>query len=193
MDALEIKYFIESALLAAGRPLNVSKLQDIFYGRIAPEKQEIRQAIADLVDLYLRQAGHRVYQAGDAEAGGFPAPEPRPAAKYRRGGLAWIVAGALLLAWIHVLIEEDLHDKEYVESYTSGFEQLEASVAGHKVVLGTANDMAQKAVTLAVLLDEGVAAGVDISLLSPLRPAVSNPQPMVDSSGEVSTETAVSS
>jgi maltose/moltooligosaccharide transporter len=40
------------------------------------------------------------FEAGDAEAGGFPAPEPRPAAKYRRGGLAWIVAGALLLAWI---------------------------------------------------------------------------------------------
>jgi maltose/moltooligosaccharide transporter len=40
------------------------------------------------------------FEAGDAEAGGFPEPEPRPAAKYRAGGLAWIVAGALLLAWI---------------------------------------------------------------------------------------------
>ena len=37
----------------------------------------------------------------DAEAGAkFSAQEPRPAAKYRSGGLAWIVAGALLLAWI---------------------------------------------------------------------------------------------
>jgi len=40
------------------------------------------------------------FEAGDAEAGGFPKPEPRPASKYRAGGLAWIVAGALLLAWI---------------------------------------------------------------------------------------------
>jgi thiosulfate reductase/polysulfide reductase chain A len=35
---------------------------------------------------------------------------------------------ALLLAWIHVLIEEELYDKEYVEKYTTGFEQLKASV-----------------------------------------------------------------
>jgi maltose/moltooligosaccharide transporter len=39
--------------------------------------------------------------AADAEAGEkFAAQEPRPAAKYRSGGLVWIVAGALLLAWI---------------------------------------------------------------------------------------------
>ena len=70
---------------------------------------------------------------------------------------------------------------------------LQAAVAGHRVTLGRAIDMAQKAVTLAVLLDEGVADGVDISLLSPLRPAVSNPQPLVETSDEVATETTVSS
>lgn len=52
MDALEMKYFIESALLAAGRPLNVSQLQNLFDGRMAPDKQEIRQAIAELVEEY---------------------------------------------------------------------------------------------------------------------------------------------
>ncbi len=35
---------------------------------------------------------------------------------------------ALLLAWIHVIIEEELYDKDYVERYTYGFEQLKASV-----------------------------------------------------------------
>ncbi|MBD3225966.1 MAG: molybdopterin-dependent oxidoreductase [Caldithrix sp.] len=35
---------------------------------------------------------------------------------------------ALLLAWIHVIIYEELYDKEYVEQYTYGFEQLKASV-----------------------------------------------------------------
>ncbi len=35
---------------------------------------------------------------------------------------------ALLLAWINVLIEEDLYDKEYVERHTYGFEQLRAHV-----------------------------------------------------------------
>jgi thiosulfate reductase/polysulfide reductase chain A len=35
---------------------------------------------------------------------------------------------ALLLAWIHVLINEGWYDKEYVEKYTLGFEQLKAHV-----------------------------------------------------------------
>lgn len=35
---------------------------------------------------------------------------------------------ALLLSWIHVIIEEELYDKAYVEKYTLGFEQLKAHV-----------------------------------------------------------------
>jgi segregation and condensation protein B len=52
MDAIEIKHFIEAALLAAGRPLSVDQLQKLFDGRMAPEKPEIRQAIAALNDDY---------------------------------------------------------------------------------------------------------------------------------------------
>lgn len=52
MDANEIKYFIEAALLAAGRPLSVDQLQKLFDGRMAPEKQEIREAIATLIEEY---------------------------------------------------------------------------------------------------------------------------------------------
>lgn len=52
MDETEIKYFIEAALLAAGRPLTVDQLQNLFDGRMAPDKSEIRKAIADLVDEY---------------------------------------------------------------------------------------------------------------------------------------------
>lgn len=36
---------------------------------------------------------------------------------------------ALLLAWIHVIIEEGLYDKDYVEKYTSGFDLLKSHVA----------------------------------------------------------------
>ncbi len=36
---------------------------------------------------------------------------------------------ALLLAWMHVLIEEGLYDRAYVESYAFGFEELKAHVA----------------------------------------------------------------
>jgi len=37
---------------------------------------------------------------------------------------------ALLLAWMNVIISEELYDKPYVEKYTLGFEQLKAHVAG---------------------------------------------------------------
>lgn len=52
MDATEIKYFVEAALLAAGRPLNIDQLKGLFDGRMAPEKSEIRQAIAALNEDY---------------------------------------------------------------------------------------------------------------------------------------------
>ncbi len=52
MDNNEIKYLIEAALLAAGRPMSVEQLQNLFDGRSAPEKAQIRQAINDLLDDY---------------------------------------------------------------------------------------------------------------------------------------------
>lgn len=52
MDATEIKYFVEAALLAAGRPLSVQQLQDLFDGRSTPDKSQIRSAIAELEEDY---------------------------------------------------------------------------------------------------------------------------------------------
>jgi len=52
MDETEIKYFLEAALLAAGRALNVDQLQKLFDGRMAPEKAEIRKAIQTLNEEY---------------------------------------------------------------------------------------------------------------------------------------------
>jgi segregation and condensation protein B len=52
MDQTEIKYFIEAALLAAGRPLSVDQLQGLFDGRSAPSKPDIRAAITTLVEEY---------------------------------------------------------------------------------------------------------------------------------------------
>lgn len=52
MDATEIRHFIEAALLAAGRPLNIDQLKGLFDGRMAPEKAEIRKAIATLNEEY---------------------------------------------------------------------------------------------------------------------------------------------
>ncbi len=52
MDELEIKYFVEAALLAASRPLSVDQLQKLFDGRSEPEKSEIRQVLQSLIDEY---------------------------------------------------------------------------------------------------------------------------------------------
>ena len=52
MDENEIKYFLEAALLAAGRPLNIDQLKGLFDGRMAPEKAEIRKSIAALNEEY---------------------------------------------------------------------------------------------------------------------------------------------
>jgi segregation and condensation protein B len=52
MDDNEIKHFIEAALLAAGRPLSVEQLQNLFDGRAKPEKPQIREAIGKLTEEY---------------------------------------------------------------------------------------------------------------------------------------------
>ena len=52
MDQTEIKHFVEAALLAAGRPLSIDQLKGLFDGRMAPEKSEIRTAIATLNEEY---------------------------------------------------------------------------------------------------------------------------------------------
>jgi segregation and condensation protein B len=52
MDDNAIKYFVESALLAAGRPLTVDNLQALFDTDSVPDKSQIRQAISGLLDDY---------------------------------------------------------------------------------------------------------------------------------------------
>ena len=52
MDDNQIKFFIEAALLAAGRPMSVDQLQKLFDDDAAPEKSQIRQAISSLADDY---------------------------------------------------------------------------------------------------------------------------------------------
>ncbi len=52
MDDKEIKYLIEAALLAAGRPLSVEQMQSLFDGRATPEKSQIRQAVSNLLEEY---------------------------------------------------------------------------------------------------------------------------------------------
>jgi cell division protein FtsQ len=59
-------------------------------------------------------------------------------------------------------------------------EGLQAEVAGHPVRLGRPVDMAEKATVLEALLDTGIEPGASIDLIAPLRPAVTNPQPVIE-------------
>ncbi|HLU07595.1 MAG TPA: SMC-Scp complex subunit ScpB [Woeseiaceae bacterium] len=52
MDQNEIKYFVEAALLAAGKPLSIEQLQNLFDRASAPEKTQIREAISSLQEDY---------------------------------------------------------------------------------------------------------------------------------------------
>ncbi len=52
MDESEIRHFVEAALLAAGRPLSIEQLQNLFDASPIPEKSEIRDAIGKLQDDY---------------------------------------------------------------------------------------------------------------------------------------------
>ena len=63
-------------------------------------------------------------------------------------------------------------------------EALTAHVGRHVVSLGHPVDMGEKALALAALLDAGVTADAPISVVSPLRPAVTD-RPVPDSQLEV--------
>jgi len=52
MDENQIKFFVEAALLAAGRPLSVDQLQKLFDDGSMPEKSQIRDAISNLLEDY---------------------------------------------------------------------------------------------------------------------------------------------
>lgn len=96
-----------------------------------------------------------------------------------------VIAALEFIAALPIELKEGL-----VVSSTSG--DLVAEVAGHEILLGAITDMAQKAVTLAVLLEEGIASDASINLVSPLRPAVTNPQAEVESSTEETSQTSAS-
>ena len=52
MDDSEIKYFIEAALLAAGRPLSIDQILALFDEASLPERSQVRAAIGALQDEY---------------------------------------------------------------------------------------------------------------------------------------------
>lgn len=52
MEVTEIKYFIEAALLAAARPMNLDQIGALFDEASAPDKKQLREAIEALQEEY---------------------------------------------------------------------------------------------------------------------------------------------
>ena len=63
MDSKQLKYVIEAAMLAAGRPLNLDKLQSLFGEEEPPARQDIRAAIMELQAEYAER-GIEVVEVG---------------------------------------------------------------------------------------------------------------------------------
>jgi len=55
MDQDEIKYVLEAALLAAGKPLSLDRLAELFGRRSAPDRESLRQALAALEEDYSKR------------------------------------------------------------------------------------------------------------------------------------------
>lgn len=52
MDRAEIKHVVEAALLAAGRPLSMERIAELFGRRGAPDREALKDALAALADDY---------------------------------------------------------------------------------------------------------------------------------------------
>ena len=63
MESKQLKYVIEAAMLAAGRPLNLDKLQSLFGDEEPPARQDMRAAIMELQADYAER-GIEVVEVG---------------------------------------------------------------------------------------------------------------------------------
>jgi len=105
-------------------------------------------------------------------------------ARIRLGGVRGVPGDTLTGARVTGALEflamlpKDLRKDAVVRSGGAG--TLVARIDGHLVDLGTPVDMREKAATLTALLGSGIPRGVAISVVSPLRPAIRNPQQVVE-------------
>lgn len=87
-----------------------------------------------------------------------------------------VIGGVAFLA----NLPEDLRAGTVVTRDVAG---LLTTVAGHPVILGGPQEMELKARVLTALIADGLDQGVIVNLLSPSRPAVSNPEPQAELEG----------
>ncbi|MBU0517662.1 molybdopterin-dependent oxidoreductase [bacterium] len=107
---------------------------------LSPERTDIKNSrMLVLIGSHLGENMHntQVQEFADAMANGAKLVVVDPRHSVAAGKADWylpIKPGtdiALLLAWMNVLISEELYDKEYVEQHTYGFEQLKQHVKSY--------------------------------------------------------------
>ena len=85
-----------------------------------------------------------------------------------------LVRGAIDFA---AALREDLQAGARVTAQGDG---LFATVAGHTIRLGRPKDIAAKASVIAALIDQGIDPDAPTDVIAPTRPAVPNPEPVVE-------------
>lgn len=118
-------------------PREVAFLSTFGEGIESPEKTDIRDTrCLVLIGSHIGENMHngQVQETSDAidKGGSIITVDPRFSTVASKSKF-WLPIKpstdlALLLAWIHVIIEEGWYDKEYVEKYTYGFDELKAHV-----------------------------------------------------------------
>jgi len=143
MDETEIKYVLEAALLAAGRPLTVNQLSELFGKRSRPDNKTLKQVLAALaadyegrgIELKEVASGYRIQIKSTMSDWLVPLWEDR-APRYSRALLETLA----LIAYRQPITRGDIEDVRGV-AVTTGIVRtlLERSwirVVGHRDVPG---------------------------------------------------------
>lgn len=143
MDDQKIKHIIEAVLLAAGKPLNLEHLRDVFGDGEKPEPDAVRSAISALQDDYADRgielvevaSGFRIQVARDMEPWVSRLTEERPT-RYSRALLETLA----LVAYRQPITRGEIEDIRGVSVSSSIMKTLQerewVRVVGHRDVPG---------------------------------------------------------
>jgi len=143
MSETRIKTIVEAVLMAAGKPLTLDQLYAVFGDGEKPERDQLRQAIADLQDDYAERAvelvqvgsGYRIQVGQDMEPWVSRLTEEKPA-RYSRALLETLA----LVAYRQPITRGEIEDIRGVSVSSSIMKTLQerewVRIVGHRDVPG---------------------------------------------------------
>jgi segregation and condensation protein B len=143
MSESSIKTIVEAVLMAAGKPLNLDQLDAVFGDGEKPERDQLRQAIADLQEDYAERgvelvqvgSGYRIQVGQDMEPWVSRLTEEKPA-RYSRALLETLA----LVAYRQPITRGEIEDIRGVSVSTSIMKTLQerewVRIVGHRDVPG---------------------------------------------------------